>query len=39
MELLKWMAVDRQTSNLKTLESETHLDYTCEDILSSWKKM
>lgn len=35
MELLRWMAVDWQTFNLKNLESEIHLDYTFEDIISS----
>lgn len=37
MELLRWMAVDWQTFNLKNLESETYPDYAFEDVLSSWK--
>lgn len=38
MELLRWMAVDWQTFNLKNLESEMHPDYAFEDILASLKK-
>lgn len=32
------MAVDSQTFNLRNLESEIHLDYAFEDILSSLPK-
>lgn len=32
------MAVDSQTFNLKSLESELHLDYAFQDIIASFKK-